>query len=167
LKELNQRLVTPDYETMLNKYDVFRENDVKKQEDEDEAFVKSIFGNKDGGAVIKRIEEEDSSEDETKPPKKVFKMDVKLATDILTTDVKPTADEIKKASLKIQEKSIGIMKINKNSLVMVKPKPISKPQESAAASTVVKIESDCSVQSSTNSLGLLGGYGSDSGADSE
>lgn len=39
LKELNQRQVTPDYEKMLQKYEAIRENEEKRQEDEDNAFV--------------------------------------------------------------------------------------------------------------------------------
>ena len=39
LKELNQRQVKPDYETMLHKFDPIPESDIVNQEEEDEAFV--------------------------------------------------------------------------------------------------------------------------------
>lgn len=39
LKELNQRQITPDYSAMLEKYEEQRETILKRQEDEDNAFV--------------------------------------------------------------------------------------------------------------------------------
>lgn len=39
LKELNQRHVTPNYDNLLEKYEVARELDAKREEEEDNAFV--------------------------------------------------------------------------------------------------------------------------------
>ena len=65
IQELNKRESKVDYEGMLHKYDKLRESEARRVEEEDEAFVQSIFGKTGNNASIKRIiGDGDSSDDE-------------------------------------------------------------------------------------------------------
>ncbi|CAG7683790.1 unnamed protein product [Allacma fusca] len=154
VKELNQRHVRPDFETMLEKYDELRQLDAQQQEDDDEAFIKAAFAEETG--FIKRIEDEsDSSDEEASKPKKSFVIPPN-PTDILTVESKPLQNSGTKP--KNEEKSIGLMKINKNSLV--KRKVPNAAQPSTPEPIIVK------APPKPTALSLLGGYDS-SGSGSE
>jgi len=83
LQEMNKRTVKVDYDTMLSKYDEIRAQEIRKQEDEDETFIKSVFGKEsNSGSSVKRIaDQEDSSDDDDRPMIKVPKAD--KATELL------------------------------------------------------------------------------------
>lgn len=66
LKDLNQRHAKVDLNQMLQQKQQQLIDEIKKQEDEDEAMIKSLFG-KSGGQTIKRIIEDDESP-VSKPP---------------------------------------------------------------------------------------------------
>ena len=55
LQELNKRTVKVDYDTMLSRYDKIRAKEAEKKEEEDEEFIKSVFGKEPSGAKVKRI----------------------------------------------------------------------------------------------------------------
>merc|ERR1711935_93159 len=55
LQELNKRTVKVDYDTMLSRYDKIRAKEAEKKEEEDEDFIKSVFGKEPSGAKVKRI----------------------------------------------------------------------------------------------------------------
>ncbi|CAL8101375.1 unnamed protein product [Orchesella dallaii] len=186
LKELNQRQITPDYDVMLDKYEKIRQIEAVKQEEEDNAFVDSIFG-KDGDMVVKRIEDNSDDSEEEAPPKKKFA--VAKPTDMLTDTPQPTHKG------KEKEASIGLLNANKKKLVLVKPKitPIAsaaissipgktlssssgtsgKPGVSTSSSSSIVPNPQTGTKSKDNSvsvgLGLLGAYGSGSetGSDSD
>ncbi|ODM97818.1 Coiled-coil domain-containing protein 94 [Orchesella cincta] len=180
LKDLNQRQITPDYDVMLDKYEKLRQVDAVKQEEEDNAFVDSIFG-KNGDMVVKRLEDNSDDSEEDAPPKKKFAV-VAKPTDMLTET--PLLGQKEKE----KEASIGFLSANKKKLVLVKPKaiPVAATTTSAnsnnSSSTVTKPASASASNSSSGSaptpqtapkskensvgLGLLGAYGSDSGSDS-
>lgn len=173
LKELNQRLVKPDYNTLLEKYDGIREEQAKRQEDEDEAFVQSIFGKEH--SFIKRIKDEsDSSDEDTKPALKKMFQSTGKSTDFLTDglDIKPEVST-KSEIVPKKEVSVGQLSINKKNLVLVKPRvaiatvPKSEPSETLSSSTATSVKPSQGVKSGlVNSLNLLGSYGSSSDSDS-
>lgn len=81
LKDLNKRQANVNFDDMLGRYATEREVMLKKQEEEDEKFIASVFG-KNEGATVKRIIEdsdEDSGEEVPKKPKTVYEK----PTDIL------------------------------------------------------------------------------------
>jgi hypothetical protein len=55
LQELNKRTVKVDYDTMLSRNDKIRAKEAEKKEEEDEEFIKSVFGKEPSGAKVKRI----------------------------------------------------------------------------------------------------------------
>jgi len=137
LRELNKRTVKVDYNTMLDKYDQFRQAVIDKEEAEDEEFVKAVFS-KEGGVNMKRIVDESSSSEEDKPKVKVAKVENESATDILTSG---TAKEKPEEKKKVWEKSVGgmskkglgILVKKKEKPVFVKPKLVSSAGASNAA----------------------------------
>ena len=56
LQEMNKRSVEIEYDSMLAKYDKFRE-DARKYGEADDNFVKSVFGKDDNGSRVKHIVE--------------------------------------------------------------------------------------------------------------
>lgn len=148
LQELNKRNVKVDYDTMLSKYDKIREAEAKKQENEDESFIKSVFGKEPSGSKVKRILDDgnDSSDEDVVKPK-VAKPD--KPTDILTSNTS-------KESKQNWQKSVGLLVKPKKNL-LVKPK-------TETAKTEAKPEQK--EKSNANALGLLAAY-SDSSSDNE
>ena len=86
LQELNKREVKVNYEGMLQKYDRLREEEAARQEQEDEAFVKSIFGRNGDDESVKRLndDEDDDSDEEEKDRRKRAKVTVEKPTDFLS-----------------------------------------------------------------------------------
>lgn len=148
LQELNKRMVKIDYDSMLTKYDKIREEEAKKQEQNDENFVKSVFGQGPSGSKVKRILNDDSS-DEDMPRTKVIRPE--KPTDFLASK------EEKNSTSTSWNKSIG--SIGKNYLkknLLVKP----KKSEPTATEQLTKNQNEQVVTSkpSTNSLSLIAGY---------
>ncbi|XP_050040108.1 splicing factor YJU2 [Dermacentor andersoni] len=87
LKDLNKRQANVNFDDMLGRYATEREVMLKKQEEEDEKFIASVFG-KNEGATVKRIIEdsdEDSGEEVPKKPKTAYEK----PTDILAENYIP------------------------------------------------------------------------------
>ena len=124
LQDLNKRTIKVDYGTMLDKYDRLREASAKREEEEDEAFIKSIFG-KDGdsGGTVKRIVDDDeeggdSSDEEFRRTKKIR---VDNPTDLLGKKDDDASSSKKKEAW---QKSVGMMSSKKGGLgILVKKKP--------------------------------------------
>ncbi len=132
LQELNKREVKVDYEHMLAKYEQIRRSEAAKQEEEDERYVKTLFG-KDGDVKVKRIVEEDDSDEESERRRtEIKKFKTSKPTDLLGENKKPAKEA--------WDKSIGTLgAISKNKLgVLVKKKDngIKKEKDD----TVVKTE---------------------------
>lgn len=80
LKDLNRRQQTIDYEQMLEQFDTetVKQRTEKEQEELDEKFIKSIFGNKNQKGIV--VEEEIVELDEkesAEPRKKILKTEMK------------------------------------------------------------------------------------------
>ena len=139
-------MVKIDYDSLLSKYDKIREEEAKKQEQKDENFVKSVFGQGPSGSKVKRILNDDSS-DEDMPRTKVIRPE--KPTDFLASK------EEKNSTSTSWNKSIG--SIGKNYLkknLLVKP----KKSESTEQSTKNQTEQVMTSKPSTNSLSLIAGY---------
>ena len=175
LQEMNKREVKVDYEDMLARYDKMREREEARQEREDEEFVRRIFkAGGEQGESVKRLLDEDDSEEEDKIPVKTQK--VERATDLLTGD-KP------KAKKEVWEKSIGTLGgggAKKNGLGILVKKKAPATATSSVAKPLVKSTPAKGASSSTstvpgpskapapaepskpkataNSLGLVGAY---------
>ena len=159
LQEMNKRSVKIDYDSMLDKYDKLREQEARRQEQEDDDFVKSVFG-KDAasGSKVKRIvEDDDGSSDEDKPRTKLPK--VEKATDILGNPIES------KTSNNSWNKSIGSLGggLKKNMLVkpkssaFIKPIPVAETKNSVNQDMNDKKESEPK-KSAASSLGLIANY---------
>lgn len=192
LQELNKRTVKVDYDTMLSKYDKIRAQEAKKREEEDEEFIKAVFGKfgKSVGAKVKRILDDDDNSDEEAPRTKFAKPT--NPTDILSEQSSSTSKDDKSlnknniASL-VKPKSVDSKKKNllvkpKNSLVkpktalvnpFVKPKSVvvepdkkSEPKPDLVEPKPAQEKKDSTHGTKPNSLGLLANY-SDSDENSD
>merc|ERR1711862_886615 len=173
-------------DTMLSKYDKIRAQEAKKREEEDEEFIKAVFGKfgKITGAKVKRILDDDDNSDEEAPRTKFAKPT--NPTDILSEQSSSTSKDNKSlnknniASL-VKPKSIDSKKKNllvkpKNSLVkpktalvnpFVKPKPVLEESDTKTESKPIVVEpkpdqekkdNTNGTASKSNSLGLLANY---------
>jgi len=163
LREMNQRLLKPDYETMLGKYEQLREDEKKKQEEEDDRIVKSVFGTQS----VKRIEDDSSSDSDSdsKPKaKKYIKLDGNSKSTNTLID-----DQPQKPMQATWNKSVG--SLSRNKLVL-----LVKPKEKSAIRTLQKelnssLDQSKEVANSTqqikasNSLSLVGQYSDSSDED--
>jgi len=173
LRELNRRTVAIDYDSMFEKFAQDRQNAAEAEEKKDEEFVKSIFSKVETGEKIKRLQDdENSDEEEGKVVKKVAKLD--NATDHLV-EKKQTTEKA------VWEKSIGTLSSKKGGLgILVKkktntPQPVSKSETTTSVVAVKPLPSTTTTTSTTlnkpstggsNALGLLGSY-SGSSSDSD
>ena len=161
LQELNKRESKLNYEEILSNYDRLREQENAKEEEEDEEFVKQVFG-KEGGVKIKRIiDNADGSDDDDdmqvlKKPK-IAK--VEQATDFLTESRSLVPKK------EVWEKSVGTFNMKKGALVVKKKSvPVATcttaatTAPAALSSTVLKPVEPKAGSSSLGSLGLLGDY---------
>lgn len=62
LKEMNVRQAKPDYESLITEITKDRQAALQRQEEEDEAFVKAIYGRTEDGKVIKRLRDDDEEQ---------------------------------------------------------------------------------------------------------
>lgn len=158
LQELNKRTVKIDYATMLSKYDKIREEEAKKQAQKDEDFIKTVFGKEPSGVKVKRILDDDNSDEET-PRVKLPK--TTNATDILsgeTNNSSKISQKINIASLVKQNgKSKNLLVKSKNSLV--KPKTsLVKPKTELVQPKITESKPEEEKKPTSNSLGLLANY---------
>ncbi|KAH7954788.1 hypothetical protein HPB49_021848 [Dermacentor silvarum] len=156
LKDLNKRQANVNFDDMLGRYDTEREVMLKKQEEEDEKFIASVFG-KNEGATVKRIIEdsdEDSGEEVPKKPKTVYEK----PTDILAENYAP--QPAKTASQLTAPGSSGKASCLKAALAgLVRPKGSGA---SGGSGTTLQAPSSSNMApsgpSSSTGLSLLGTY---------
>ncbi|XP_023210474.1 coiled-coil domain-containing protein 94-like [Centruroides sculpturatus] len=97
LRDLNQRHAQVDFDNMLKQYAVYEENLRVKQEEEDEAFIREVFGKSDEKS-LKRTSEEIVEEiiDDKKDSKPIIKRAKKNnPTDILSEEKLPSGNSSK------------------------------------------------------------------------
>jgi len=166
LRELNRRTVAVDYSSMLAKYNTARQEEQEEEERKDEEFVKAVFSREEGGAKVKRIRDESSSDEEVVS---------KVARPANPTDFLVDKKPVEKKA--VWEKSIGTLSSKGGLGVLVKKKvpggsTTASTSTSAAVATkpavpsaVVRAPSTGS--STSNALGMLGDYSgsSDSASD--
>jgi len=165
LQEMNKRTVKVDYDTMLSKYDKIRAEEAKKQEQMDEDFIKAVFGKEPSGVKVKRLLDEDDSDEEsprTKVPKPAN------ATDILSGETNGSSSKSHKNNIASMVKKSGITKNllvkPKNSLVKPKNslvKPINslvKPKIDLVQPKTIEAKPVEEKKPTSNSLGLLANY---------
>ncbi|XP_075544997.1 splicing factor YJU2 [Dermacentor variabilis] len=96
LKDLNKRQANVNFDDMLGRYAAEREVMLKKQEEEDEKFIASVFG-KNEGATVKRIIEdsdEDSGEEVPKKPKTAYEKPTDILAENYTPQPAKTASQL-------------------------------------------------------------------------
>jgi len=177
LRELNRRTKAVDYTNMLDQYQKIKETEQEEEERKDEEFVRAVFSREEGGAKVKRIRD-DSSSDDDEVSSKFPRQTVTNPTDFLV-DKKPEVE--KKA---VWEKSIGTMSSKKGGLgILVRKKATveSKTSTSTASATPSSAASTpgpssapiaasavtVSTPSASNALGMLGAYSGSSDSASE
>ena len=158
LQEMNKRTVKVDYDTMLSKYDKIRAEEAKKQEQMDEDFIKAVFGKEPSGVKVKRLLDEDDSDEEsprTKVPKPAN------ATDILSGETNGSSSKSQKNHIASMVKKSGITKNllvkPKNSLVMPK-NSLVKPKTNLVQPKITESKPVEEKIPTSNSLGLLANY---------
>eukprot|EP00092_Neocalanus_flemingeri_P032218 GFUD01035018.1.p1 GENE.GFUD01035018.1~~GFUD01035018.1.p1 ORF type:complete len:327 (-),score=124.50 GFUD01035018.1:158-1138(-) len=170
LRELNRRTVAVDYPTMLAQYQKVKRTEDEEEERKDEEFVKAVFSREEGGAKVKRIRDESSS-DEEELASKVSRPTVTNPTDFLV-DKKPVVE--KKA---VWEKSIGTLSSKGGLGVLVKKKVAVTNNSTAPNNTSIPthpsapvpstVSTPSTTPSTSNALGMLGAYSGSSDSASE
>ncbi|XP_064481579.1 splicing factor YJU2-like [Ornithodoros turicata] len=165
LKDLNRRQANVNFDAMLEKYGEDKVTMLQRQEEEDEEFVRSVFGKGEEG-IVKRIKDEDddaSDEEVSKKPR--WAAPFEKPTDILISGSPATV----KQEPGVPSTPVGTASKKKLSsksllagLVKVKPAATVKPEEPCpATSNSVRSDAITKVES-TSSLSLLCSYsGSD------
>lgn len=169
LRDLNRRQRSVDYDTMLSQFDMkeAQKKLVEMQEDEDEKFIRSVFG--PGGSKKKVISEEiiETVEDTFEtggpdPPKKVARMSCGTSSKSDTQEC-----SVSKPSGTSRSGSVGIMNKKMGLAGLVRLKSSSDPATKPASASVqnsFSTNEDIPPKPTTNGLSLLGSY---SGSDSE
>lgn len=158
LKELNQRHAVVDFEKLLQQNQLQLLDKIKKQEDEDEAFIRSVFGKTISGESVKRIRDDSDDDDDEKSHSPGLKLNNgKSATDILCDESKKHVNQQKKlktgSTSSLKSIAAGIVKVRKR-----------QPDASSSTSIDVSNKSDSvseksTVQSSSqNALSFLSVY---------
>lgn len=164
LKDLNKRQANVNFDDMLGRYAADREAMLKKQEEEDENFIASVFGKAEGSTVKRIIDgsDEDSGEEQPKKPKTTYDK----PTDILAEDY---STSVPKAAVKGTTPGPSVKAGLPSKLALaglVRPKTSSTSANSAgtsssASSSVQAPGSSSTAQpgpSSSTGLSLLGTY---------
>lgn len=164
LKDLNKRQANVNFDAMLGRYAAEREAMLKRQEEEDENLIASVFGKSAEGAVKRIVEDsdEDSEEDKPKRPRTTYEK----PTDILAegTNVSnmyaagPTLLSTSKASVAPKSSSKSLLA----GLVRPKSTPSTSEPQKPAGSGTSSSQSSTSNPVASSGLNLLGTYsGSD------
>ncbi|XP_022094708.1 coiled-coil domain-containing protein 94-like [Acanthaster planci] len=133
LRELNARKVDVDYAEILRRKAEAEEEMLRKQEEEDEAYIAQLFGKQDGG-LIKRLED-DPDEDEGAPswlPSSQKNTSIKRPSDVLTSDNDPPTKKSRpeQTGSKFSSKSALAALVKVKSLQPAKTNPGSKDASS-------------------------------------
>lgn len=170
LQELNRRQVKVDYEELLTRYENSRKEAAVSQEQQDEAYVQSIFGRDESGAVVKRLTEDTEEEyEDGKKRAKVAKLEA--VTDLLTGPKPKDRKEVWEKSIgalggdSFKKKGIGIM-VKKKTVNSSKPAPKKSNETWSKASEESKSGSSNAIASGSTpgteensaSISLVGAY---------
>lgn len=164
LKDLNKRQANVNFDAMLGRYAAEREAMLKRQEEEDENLIASVFGKSAEGAVKRIVEDsdEDSEEDKPKRPRTTYEK----PTDILAEGTSVSNTHAAGPTLMSTSKAPVAPKSSSKSLLagLVRPKSTlstSEPQK-LAGSGASSSQSATSNPVASSGLNLLGTYsGSD------
>ncbi|XP_029824922.2 splicing factor YJU2 [Ixodes scapularis] len=164
LKDLNKRQANVNFDAMLGRYAAEREAMLKRQEEEDENLIASVFGKSAEGAVKRIVEDsdEDSEEDKPKRPRTTYEK----PTDILAEGTSVSNTHAAGPTLMSTSKAPVAPKSSSKSLLagLVRPKSTqstSEPQK-PAGSGASSSQSATSNPVASSGLNLLGTYsGSD------
>ncbi|KAM7291211.1 splicing factor YJU2 [Ixodes scapularis] len=164
LKDLNKRQANVNFDAMLGRYAAEREAMLKRQEEEDENLIASVFGKSAEGAVKRIVEDsdEDSEEDKPKRPRTTYDK----PTDILAEGTSVSNTHAAGPTLMSTSKAPVAPKSSSKSLLagLVRPKSTlstSEPQK-LAGSGASSSQSATSNPVASSGLNLLGTYsGSD------
>ncbi|GBM50323.1 Coiled-coil domain-containing protein 94 [Araneus ventricosus] len=181
LKDLNQRHAKVDIENLLTTRQIDKQqqliDEIKRQEEEDEAVIMSVFGKSEGKTIKRIVEEEEEEEEKTaiinvkqsveNPYKKQ-----KLATSsigILSAKLKGNLVKLKANDSTTENSSNHIGSSSQNHSNM-NSKPNTQKKSQLTNLVIVKNKNEVAntsekKQSAPNALSLLGNY-SDSGDDS-
>lgn len=171
LKDLNQRHAKVDIENLLIDKQQQLIDELKRQEDEDEAVIRSVFGKSDGKTVKRIIEDEEEISANT----------VKKNTESISKKIRFTGASIGILSTKPKENLVKLktndaVSLNSSSSDKFSNKSLHSSSKLAAPKkldslVIVKKKSECVAnvekkeKGTPNALSLLGAY-SDSDADS-
>lgn len=159
LRDLNQRHAQVDFDHMLKQYAIYEENLKIKQEEEDEAFIREVFGKSDDKTLKESTEEiiEEVEEDHEKPVTKSLKR--KNPTDILSEEKLSSGSNNKQNTWGEGTTSVKPTKSLKN-LVKLKKSVTNNTTTttSTAAATTKTEEVQPIIQQPSNSLNMLGVY---------
>jgi len=182
LKEMNQRQGKTDYASLIREVTKEQALALKRQEDEDEAFVKSVFGDKDKKKFKRPATDDQSDDDEYDEDVKFEDMEPstskgdssKVSESRAPKERdKPPVSAVKKSKL-INQKTIlsGIIlkstKAQLGSKTEPKKSPSEKEKRKFASTIVASTTPNSANETVSNGLSLLGNYeGSSDSADSD
>ncbi|GFR86115.1 coiled-coil domain-containing protein 94-like [Elysia marginata] len=193
LRELNARNAKVDHENMLKQHMAIADEMLKLEEQEEDRLVQEIMQQGSSKASIKRIQDEDSDEEQTKEAKKIRKekLTTSNATDLLADQ---SSSEQPKKKMEPWQKSVGsfssktalmglvrkkmpdVKQASKTqtpsaaAVTTAKPRPTTEPTVAASPLVSANSTSGSAVSNGTSSststgLGLLGGYSDSSEGD--
>lgn len=176
LRELQERHANIDYEKMLTRHADHAEMLKKRQEDEDEAVIRSIFGKDESDVVIRRIldEDEDSDDDALRIRlKDEAKSMPENPSDVLTNAL----ESVSNSQTKSWDKSVGSLtsKSALAGLVRLKCKKDGSSTQSEMPNSSQRLDvlsavkeqqttSECSVPTA---LSMIGTYSESSGDETD
>lgn len=166
LKDLNKRHANVNFDAMLGRYASEREAMLKRQEEQDEQLIASVFGKSEEG-FVKRIVD-DSEDDSEEEPSKRMRTCYEKPTDILAqaSSVCRPADmgvrKVTSATLPVARLS---SKTSLSGLVRPKSCKGSQPVASSAAPAHSATVTTSSTAASSTGLTLLGTYSASEGSD--
>ncbi|KAK3919207.1 Splicing factor YJU2 [Frankliniella fusca] len=161
LKDLNRRQQSIDYDTMLSKYNDKEalERLKKKQEEEDEEMVKSIYGTSIKGKrvleeeIIEDIDSMEETQSSTEPPKKQIRSFTTGPSSSVTPAAKLRTNVSSKPSQASWNKSVGLLKNGSGLAGLVRKKGSGATSSESISASDVK--PDNSQQSSSDTTATL------------
>ncbi|XP_014664687.1 PREDICTED: coiled-coil domain-containing protein 94-like [Priapulus caudatus] len=158
LREMNVRHATLDNASVLDFHNEYEKQLQKLQDEEDESFVRSVFGKGEQNAdTIRRLEEDSDDEDDQLPVRKRLAVSASgKPTDILAKGPDtPIRSQQEKPKKQAWEKSIGVTTTKGLLAGLVKPKKSSQIRlVQPVAGTEVAA---CTVQKEHNDKGIVDG----------
>ncbi|CAN8006534.1 unnamed protein product [Ixodes hexagonus] len=161
LKDLNKRQANVNFDAMLGRYTAEREAMLKRQEEEDESLIASVFGKSAEGAVKRIVEDsdEDSEEDKPKKPRTTYEK----PTDILAegTSIPDTSYTARPTLVATTKTSTAPRSSSKSLLAgLIRPKSTQSAtvSQTSSGSGAPSSQSSASNAATSSGLNLLGAY---------